>query len=358
MAVSSSGPTSLTLGSTTLALGSTTATVSGLTLSGTSTWNGNKIGLAYGGTNADLSATGGTSQFLKQASSGAAVTVVQPTFADIASGSTAATATGLTLSGGTLSGATTLPGSGSLTSSGDLQIGSARSLGISTDTMLFRGAAGRLDLRNGTNAQGLRLYNTYTDASNGEWSYNGSWLVTANVATYGTDKNGTGTARNVQLLVGGTVRQDFGVTSANTWSFVSNALTLTGNPGNTSLNVLSGSAGNVASVGIGRVAGDGDIGAPAGANQFVAGSGAGDITIRTLAAGNILFSRDAGVTANLKITSSGLVVASSTLLTTSVALTNGAGALTGTLTNAPAAGNPTKWIPINDNGTTRYIPAW
>lgn len=43
---------------------------------------------------------------------------------------------------------------------------------------------------------------------------------------------------------------------------------------------------------------------------------------------------------------------------TSSALTNGAGASVGTLTNAPAAGNPTKWIGINDNGTTRYIPAW
>lgn len=40
------------------------------------------------------------------------------------------------------------------------------------------------------------------------------------------------------------------------------------------------------------------------------------------------------------------------------AFTDGAAAQTGTLTNAPAAGNPTKWIPINDNGTTRYIPAW
>lgn len=28
------------------------------------------------------------------------------------------------------------------------------------------------------------------------------------------------------------------------------------------------------------------------------------------------------------------------------------------LTNAPRSGNPTKWIPVNDNGTTRYIPAW
>ncbi len=46
------------------------------------------------------------------------------------------------------------------------------------------------------------------------------------------------------------------------------------------------------------------------------------------------------------------------MLTSSVAMDNGAGASAGTLTNAPAAGNPTKWIPFNDNGTTRYIPAW
>lgn len=53
-----------------------------------------------------------------------------------------------------------------------------------------------------------------------------------------------------------------------------------------------------------------------------------------------------------------LTIGSTTLLATSVALTNGAASATGTLTNGPAAGNPTKWIPINDNGTTRYIPAW
>jgi len=57
-------------------------------------------------------------------------------------------------------------------------------------------------------------------------------------------------------------------------------------------------------------------------------------------------------------TAGGITHASTTLLTTSVALTNGAAAAAGTLLNAPAAGNPTKWIPINDNGTTRYIPAW
>ncbi len=37
---------------------------------------------------------------------------------------------------------------------------------------------------------------------------------------------------------------------------------------------------------------------------------------------------------------------------------NGAGAALGTLANAPIAGNPTVWIPIDDNGTLRHIPAW
>lgn len=46
------------------------------------------------------------------------------------------------------------------------------------------------------------------------------------------------------------------------------------------------------------------------------------------------------------------------LIDSTVSLTNGAGALVGTLTNSPVTGNPTKWIPIDDNGTTRYIPAW
>lgn len=46
------------------------------------------------------------------------------------------------------------------------------------------------------------------------------------------------------------------------------------------------------------------------------------------------------------------------MLRTKTSLSNGAAAAAGTLTNAPAAGNPTKWLPYDDNGTTRYIPAW
>lgn len=43
---------------------------------------------------------------------------------------------------------------------------------------------------------------------------------------------------------------------------------------------------------------------------------------------------------------------------TKTTLTNSAAAQAGTLTNAPTAGNPTKWIGIDDNGVTRQIPAW
>lgn len=52
------------------------------------TWAGNKIGLAYGGTNADLSATGGSSQVLKQSSAGAAITVGQLAASDLSNGTT------------------------------------------------------------------------------------------------------------------------------------------------------------------------------------------------------------------------------------------------------------------------------
>lgn len=38
--------------------------------------------------------------------------------------------------------------------------------------------------------------------------------------------------------------------------------------------------------------------------------------------------------------------------------TSGAGAHTGTLNNAPAAGDPGFWLPVTINGTTYYIPCW
>lgn len=66
----SGSPTDSLLAATTLTLG----------------WTGT-LGLVRGGTGADLSATGGTSKFLKQASSGAAITVVQPSSSDLSDNS-------------------------------------------------------------------------------------------------------------------------------------------------------------------------------------------------------------------------------------------------------------------------------
>lgn len=52
----------------------------------TGTWNATKIGLAYGGTNTDLSATGGSGNYLKQSSAGANITVGTIPASDITSG--------------------------------------------------------------------------------------------------------------------------------------------------------------------------------------------------------------------------------------------------------------------------------
>lgn len=46
------------------------------------------------------------------------------------------------------------------------------------------------------------------------------------------------------------------------------------------------------------------------------------------------------------------------MLENTMALNDGAAASTATMTNAPLAGNPTKWIPILDGSVIRYIPAW
>jgi hypothetical protein len=74
----------------------------------------------------------------------------------------------------------------------------------------------------------------------------------------------------------------------------------------------------------------------------------GNASVATLS----LFGTNVAVNSNLILTKA------SPLLNTSVSLTDSAAGFTATLTNAPVAGNPTKWIQINDNGTTRSIPTW
>ena len=85
------------------------------------------------------------------------------------------------------------------------------------DVRLYRDAANTLALRNGTNAQTLNVYNTFTDASNYERGVF-DWAGTANVLTIGTKAAGTGTTRNMQFVIGGVNKLDYGVTTASTWT--------------------------------------------------------------------------------------------------------------------------------------------
>lgn len=77
-----------TLTGTTLNATVVTSSLTTVGTIGTGTWQGTKVGLAYGGTNADLSATGAASNVLKQVSSGAAITVGQLAASDLSNGTT------------------------------------------------------------------------------------------------------------------------------------------------------------------------------------------------------------------------------------------------------------------------------
>jgi hypothetical protein len=146
-----------------------------------------------------------------------------------------------------------------------------------TDAFIRRDAANIIALQNAATAQTFRVYNTYTSGTSYERGVF-DWATTANVLSIGTEKgSGGGTARNMQFVIDGTNKLDYGVTTAAVWTFANK------------------------------------IAVPGAANP---------------------------------------------VLTTTATITSGAGAGAGTLTNAPAAGDPTSWIPIDDNGTTRYIPAW
>ena len=179
------------------------------------------------------------------------------------------------------------------------------------DVKLWRDAANTLALHNSTNAQTFNVYNTYTDASNYE---------RLSIVAYGSgiairsDAAGTGTNRGVLLDAG---------TGANGRIAVSSNGIYLGSPSAYAWTIPQ-STGNLLAF-TDNTYDIGASGANRARNAYLAGK---------------------------------IVTGSTTLHETSVALTNGAGAGAGTLTNAPAAGNPTKWIPINDNGTTRYIPAW
>lgn len=75
------------------------------------------------------------------------------------------------------------------------------SLTINSSTLIGGASANSIEQYNSTSAQVNRLFNTRIDASNGEW-FNLLW--SSNILHIGTTKNGTGTARVLQIDYGGT----------------------------------------------------------------------------------------------------------------------------------------------------------
>lgn len=119
---------------------------------------------------------------------------------------------------------------------------STGSISWNGDTILSRDAAGILAQVNGVNAQTFRLYNTFTDASNYERGIF-DWQGSINVLSIGTEKAGTGSARNIRFLVGGVVKLDYGVLSGTEWTFGANILV--GGGGNVR---LAGSSNGIATL--------------------------------------------------------------------------------------------------------------
>jgi hypothetical protein len=92
--------------------------------------------------------------------------------------------------------------------SGIVGVGTSLQFGTGTgttggDITISREAANILAQSNGSNAQTFRIYNTFTDASNYE---RGFLRWSSNVLQIGTEKLGTGTARNLEFQTDGSTR--------------------------------------------------------------------------------------------------------------------------------------------------------
>lgn len=120
----------------TLASGVTASSLTSVGTIGTGVWQGTRIGLAYGGTNADLSASGGASQVLMQTSSGGNISVAQLAASNLSNGTTGTGAVVLETSPTFVTPILGTPTSGTLTNCTDLPIASGVS-GLGTGIATF-----------------------------------------------------------------------------------------------------------------------------------------------------------------------------------------------------------------------------
>lgn len=202
----------------------------------------------------------------------------------------------------------------------------------STDVPLVRDGAGILAIRDGTaHCEYLRVYNTYTDVSNGAWAKMDPGCQTANTLILGTNANGTGIGTITKMLWeinAGSIVADYGVSNSG-WTF------------NNGVTVPTGSQ-----LRLGPAAATNGL-------QMIGASGAENI-IRTIGASESL---------GLGTHSADRIVISDTTATFSIPITfasSTTGAGTQTFTNSPCTGLTTEqWIPVAITGQTGtwYVPA-
>lgn len=117
--------------------------------------------------------------------------------------------------------------------------------GASADLILARDAANTLAQRNGTNAQGFNIYNTFTDASNYERLAVG---FASNVAVIGPSAAGTGSNRSMRFQVNGAVPTIlFNIAGTDVWT-VSNAGNFVGVTQSRGLGYGTGAGGAVTQI--------------------------------------------------------------------------------------------------------------
>lgn len=212
----------------------------------------------------------------------------------------------------------------------------------------------------GTSGAKLGLLNT-ANTVGAQWTFPAGAAATPSFVV-GAGQTGLYSTASTTLgfSVNGSVKGDYGVSSAGAWTF-QGAITATGQIASQTVVqastgfYLNAKAQIIPSAVSGSMSLQNWAGGDWGLLQFGGTTASFPALKRNLTALNVRLADDSG---DAPLTAASISTSSTTLHTTTVALTNGAAAGAGTITNAPASGNPTKWIPINDNGTTRYIPAW
>lgn len=142
-------------------------------------------------------------------------------------------------------------------------------VGQTSDLALYRDAANILAISNvgagGTSPTALRIYNT-SSSSNANYERGVfGWTDNSNVLTIGTQAGGTGTTRNLEFVVGGVNKLDYGITTTGIWS-VSTSLAVAGG-------ITIGLSNTVQWGSAGYIFGNATTGVNTGTMRIVPGSG-------------------------------------------------------------------------------------